>query len=165
MEPGKPPGAAGPISFEDVLEARLRIRPHLQPTPLRRYAALDAAAGKGIAVWVKHENHNPTNSFKAQRPSMMTAPGGQKAGVVAATRQSRPRSRLGWIALGVAVTIPCRAATTRRRTKGARLEPRSSKTGRTTTSRWGRQALCPSGALRWCIRPMILAVIASATTS
>jgi threonine dehydratase len=48
-----------PIRFEDVLAARERIVPHLAPTPLRGYAALDAALGHGIRVLVKHENHNP----------------------------------------------------------------------------------------------------------
>jgi threonine dehydratase len=55
-----------PITFEDVLRARERLRPHLAPTPLRNYAALDAHVGAGIRVWVKHENHNPTNAFKAR---------------------------------------------------------------------------------------------------
>ena len=31
-----------------------------------RYAPLDAWVVEGIAVWVKHENHNPTGSFKAR---------------------------------------------------------------------------------------------------
>jgi threonine dehydratase len=109
MEPGKPPGAAEPISFKDVLEARLRIRPHLPPTPLRRYAALDAAAGAGLAVWVKHENHNPTNSFKARNAlSMMTAlrDAERRRGVVAATRGNHGLG-VAWAGslLGVAVTI------------------------------------------------------------
>src|SRR5450759_3451752 len=89
MEPGKRLGAAGPIAFKDVLEARLRIRAHLPPAPLRRYAALDAAAGSGMAVWVKHENHNPTNSFKARNALSMMAglsEAERQQGVVAATR-------------------------------------------------------------------------------
>jgi threonine dehydratase len=78
-----------PITIGDVLGARRRIRPFLSPTPLRRYAPLDDAVGNGISVWVKHENHNPTNSFKVRNAvSMMTAmPAGEGArGVVAATR-------------------------------------------------------------------------------
>src|SRR6266508_4337412 len=84
-----PPGAAWPISFKDVLEARIRIRARMPPTPLRRYATLDAAAGGGMAVWVKHENHNPTNSFKARNALSMMAglsEADRKRGVVAATR-------------------------------------------------------------------------------
>ncbi len=53
-----------PISFDDVLAAHERIKPHLAPTPLRWYPELDALVGHGIRVWVKHENHQPTQSFK-----------------------------------------------------------------------------------------------------
>src|SRR5205085_4257195 len=60
------PPVEWPISTTDVLEARRRIAPHLSPTPLRRYAPLDAAVGSGIRVFVKHENHQPTNAFKAR---------------------------------------------------------------------------------------------------
>ncbi|MFI5244842.1 MAG: threonine/serine dehydratase [Gemmatimonadales bacterium] len=52
------------ISLDDVLEARVRITPHLAPTPLRNYPQLDELVGHGIRVWVKHENHQPTQSFK-----------------------------------------------------------------------------------------------------
>jgi threonine dehydratase len=41
----------------DVLAARQRIAPYLQPTPLYRYPALDAVTG--ACTWVKHENHQP----------------------------------------------------------------------------------------------------------
>jgi threonine dehydratase len=91
---GAPAGPAGgpgvwPITFRDVLGALERVRPHLPPTPLRRYEALDAAAGHGLAVLVKHENHNPTNAFKARNGlSVMAAltPEERRRGVVAATR-------------------------------------------------------------------------------
>ena len=58
--------SAWPISFDDVLHARQRIKAHLEPTPLRQYAALDAAVGAGIRVLVKHENLNPTGAFKVR---------------------------------------------------------------------------------------------------
>src|SRR5215469_11442683 len=48
----------------DVLGARQRIAPHLRPTPLYRYPALDALAG--AALWVKHENHQPVGAFKVR---------------------------------------------------------------------------------------------------
>src|SRR6266571_1205482 len=48
----------------DVLAARKRIAPYLQPTPLYRYPALDAVAG--AQVWVKHENHQPVGAFKVR---------------------------------------------------------------------------------------------------
>src|SRR6266581_928113 len=82
-------GSAWPISYRDVLLARDRIRPHLPKTPLRAYAPLDAEVGRGIRVFVKHENHNPTNSFKARNGlSLMTglSEEARHRGVVAATR-------------------------------------------------------------------------------
>jgi threonine dehydratase len=51
-------------TFTDVLAARRRIAPHLRPTPLYRYPALDAVAG--TEVWVKHENHQPIGAFKVR---------------------------------------------------------------------------------------------------
>src|SRR6185295_9093099 len=53
-----------PITLADIEAARDRIRPYLVPTALREYAELDALVGHGIRVRVKHENHQPTNSFK-----------------------------------------------------------------------------------------------------
>lgn len=53
-----------PILFEDVERARERLAPYLTPTPLRRYPLLDAATG--LTLFVKHENHQPTGSFKVR---------------------------------------------------------------------------------------------------
>jgi threonine dehydratase len=81
--------AAWPISFEDILHARRRLRPHLPPTALRDYPPLDEAVGAGIRVLVKHENHQPTNAFKARNGlAVMTALDAEERGrgVVAATR-------------------------------------------------------------------------------
>ena len=51
-------------TFADVLDAARQIRPHLSPTPLRRYPSLDRIVG--AEVYVKHENHNPTGAFKVR---------------------------------------------------------------------------------------------------
>jgi threonine dehydratase len=51
-------------TFADVLEARLRIRPYLAPTPLFTYPALSRETG--TEVWVKHENHQPVGAFKVR---------------------------------------------------------------------------------------------------
>ena len=78
-----------PIAWDDIVAARARIAPYLTPTPLRGYAPLDAELGHGIRVLVKHENHLPTNAFKARNTmSFLTAlPAEQRTrGVVAATR-------------------------------------------------------------------------------
>src|SRR3989338_5322927 len=54
----------GPITFADVLAARERIAPYLTPTPLREYQQLNELVRYGVRVFVKHENHQPTQSFK-----------------------------------------------------------------------------------------------------
>lgn len=96
-----------PITWDDVVAARARIAPYLAPTPLRRYPVLDEELG--VRVLVKHENHLPTNAFKARNAlSFMTAlPADQRArGVVAATRGNHGAG-LAWAGaqLGVPVVI------------------------------------------------------------
>ncbi len=76
-----------PITIDDVRAARERIAPHLPPTPLRRYAQLAERIGD-IDLFVKHENHQPTNSFKIRNGlSFMTSldAGERRRGVVAAS--------------------------------------------------------------------------------
>ena len=50
------------ISLAQTLGARDILRPCLTPTPLRRYPSIDRIIG--AQVYIKHENHNPTNTFK-----------------------------------------------------------------------------------------------------
>src|SRR5467141_2957202 len=98
-----------PLTMEDVLAARERIRARLSPTPLRRYAPLDEAVGYGIRVYVKHENHQPTQAFKVRSAlaalSALTDEE-KKRGVVGASRGNHGQA-LAWAGeiLGVAVTI------------------------------------------------------------
>lgn len=92
-----------PIEFRDVLAARERIRGYLEPTPLRKHKAL------GERLWVKHEEKNPTGSFKVRNGlSAVTAlaPEERRRGVVAATRGNHGLG-LAWAArrLGVPATI------------------------------------------------------------
>jgi threonine dehydratase len=97
-----------PITWDDVIAARARMAPHLPlPTPLRRYPLLDEAIG--ARVLVKHENHLPTNAFKARNAlSLITAlsPAQRTRGVVAATRGNHGAG-LAWAGaqLGVPVVI------------------------------------------------------------
>jgi threonine dehydratase len=96
-----------PITWDDVVAARARIAPYITPTPLRHYPVLDAATGAHVLV--KHENHLPTNAFKARNAiSFMTAlPTEQRSrGVVAATRGNHGAG-LAWAGaqLGVPVVI------------------------------------------------------------
>ncbi len=98
-----------PISFEEVLAAESRLRPYLAPTPLRSYAPLDAAVGRGIRVLVKHDNHLPTNAFKVRNGlAVMTSLSKEerRRGVIAASRGNHGQG-LAWAGreLGVKVTI------------------------------------------------------------
>jgi threonine dehydratase len=77
-----------PITFADVEAARERLAPYLIPTPLRHYPLLDALMPEGTSLLVKHENHNPTCSFKVRNGlSVVTAmePEDRERGVVAAS--------------------------------------------------------------------------------
>ncbi|MFA6167649.1 MAG: threonine/serine dehydratase [Gemmatimonadaceae bacterium] len=77
-----------PISFDDVLAARERLRPYLSPSPLRRYPLLDELVGHGIQVFVKHENHLPVQTFKVRNGlSAITAlgPAERARGVIGAS--------------------------------------------------------------------------------
>ena len=51
-------------TIDDVRDARERIAPHLRPTPLYGYPALDDVVG--AEVLVKHENHHPVGAFKVR---------------------------------------------------------------------------------------------------
>jgi threonine dehydratase len=82
--------AANPVmlTFSDILAARERLAPFVPLTPLRNYPSLDQAVGAGITVFVKHENHLPTNSFKYRNGlAAMTAltPDERARGVIATT--------------------------------------------------------------------------------
>lgn len=98
-----------PVSLDDALAARDRIAPYLMPTPLRHYRELDDAVGNGIHVLVKHENHQPINSFKIRNAlSAMSALSTEERarGVVGATRGNHGLglAQAGTL-LGVRVTV------------------------------------------------------------
>lgn len=59
-----PISAKSHISMSDVASAREIVYRTLRPTPLLRHPLLDEATG--LSIWVKHENHNPTNAFKVR---------------------------------------------------------------------------------------------------
>jgi threonine dehydratase len=79
---------AWPITFDDVLQARARLAPYLAPSPLRHYPQLDELMGGGTSLFIKHENHQPTCSFKVRNGlSFVTGLTGdeRERGVVAAS--------------------------------------------------------------------------------
>lgn len=98
-----------PITFEDVQAAHRRIGRYLSPTPLRHYPQLGALVGRGIDVVVKHENHQPTSSFKIRNGlSFMTAltPEERSRGVVGASTGNHGQGiAYGGRLLGVETTI------------------------------------------------------------
>jgi threonine dehydratase len=51
-----------PIALAEVIPARAVVGRHLKPSPLRRYEGLSRLLEAD--VYVKHENHNPTGTFK-----------------------------------------------------------------------------------------------------
>ena len=75
-----------PVTYDDILMARERLRPYLAPTPLRNYPLLDELVGRGIRVWVKHENHQPTQSFKIRNGI---------AAITALSPEARARGAIG----------------------------------------------------------------------
>lgn len=98
-----------PVALDDIVAARDRILPFVPPSPLRSYPELDAEVGHGIQVFVKHENFNPTNSFKVRNAfSLMTSLTDEerRRGVVAATRGNHGLGiAYAGRAFGVRVTI------------------------------------------------------------
>src|SRR5512132_2051859 len=97
-----------PISIDDVRAAQQRLAPHLPPTAFRHYPQLGAMVG-GLDVFVKHENHQPTNSFKIRNGlSFMTALSAEerRRGVVAASTGNHGQGiAYGAGMLGVSATI------------------------------------------------------------
>jgi threonine dehydratase len=96
-----------PIAIDDVLAAARRIAPHLPPTPLLGYPLLDETLG--ATVLVKHENVQPTGSFKARNAlsAATLLDGAARArGLVAASRGNHGQG-LAWAGrvLGAPVTI------------------------------------------------------------
>jgi threonine dehydratase len=53
-----------PPTLEDVRAATTRVYQALRPSPLLKHPLLDQATG--LDLWIKHENHNPTCSFKVR---------------------------------------------------------------------------------------------------
>jgi threonine dehydratase len=79
--------------LSDVLTARQRIAPYLQPTPLYRYPALDALAG--AQLWVKHENHQPIGAFKVRGGINLISqlgPDDRRRGVISASTGNHGQS-------------------------------------------------------------------------
>ncbi len=82
-----------PPALSDILAARIRIRPHLDPSPLRNYPAIDRLIG--AEVWVKHENLLPTGAFKVRGGVNLMSrldPSTRARGVIAASTGNHGQS-------------------------------------------------------------------------
>jgi threonine dehydratase len=80
-------------TLADVLEARRRISPHLRPTPLFAYPALNELLGAD--VFVKHENHQPVGAFKVRGGVNLISqlgPAERERGVIAASTGNHGQS-------------------------------------------------------------------------
>ena len=76
-----------PVTFQGVLAARRTVYQYLKPTPLIHYPELSELFG--CSTYIKHENHQPTGSFKVRGGLnfMSQLPSDQRErGVVTATR-------------------------------------------------------------------------------
>jgi threonine dehydratase len=79
--------------LSDVLAARRRIAPYLQPTSLYSYPALDTLTG--ARVWVKHENHQPIGAFKVRGGLNLVSqlgPDDRRRGVITASTGNHGQS-------------------------------------------------------------------------
>lgn len=101
--------AGWPISLADVRAARERLSPFITPTPFREYPRLAELAGGDIRLFVKHENHQPTASFKIRNGlSFMTSLSAEERarGVVAASTGNHGQGiAYGGKLLGVKTTV------------------------------------------------------------
>jgi threonine dehydratase len=79
-------------TLDDVYAARERIHHIVRPTPLMRHPLL--CAETGLDVYVKHENHNPTGSFKVRGGLNLvsTLTGESRRGVICATTGNHGQS-------------------------------------------------------------------------
>jgi threonine dehydratase len=79
-------------TLNDVVAARGRVRRVLAPTPLLTHPLLNAETG--LDLYVKHENHNPTCSFKIRGGLNLVAslPAGDRKGVISASTGNHGQS-------------------------------------------------------------------------
>lgn len=95
-------------SLDSLEEAATLVYRHLAPTPQLRWPLLDQRAG--TALWVKHENHNPTGAFKVRGGLVylydLCRTGHKPDGVISATRGNHGQS-VGYAAhkYGVRATV------------------------------------------------------------
>ena len=80
------------LSLRDVYAARRVVYRTLRPTPLLQHPLLNQATG--LDLFVKHENHNPTNAFKVRGGLNLIASlsGEERRGVLTASTGNHGQS-------------------------------------------------------------------------
>ncbi len=125
-------------NLQHVSAAGSRVYRVMHPSPLLKHPLLDEALG--LDVWVKHENHNPTGSFKIRGGLNLVgqlSSEDRKRGVITASTGNHGQSiafacRAHGVRCRVAVPVGNNPTRTR---PCARSAPRSSSTGATSTKR------------------------------
>jgi threonine dehydratase len=82
-----------PPSYQEILDARSRVYAHMRPSPLLNHPLLDEWIG--CSAWIKHENHNPTGSFKIRGGLNLVAQMGdteRRRGVICASTGNHGQS-------------------------------------------------------------------------
>jgi threonine dehydratase len=98
-----------PISVSEILRSRPIVREFVKPTQLIRYEGLSKTIGAD--VYIKHENHNPTGTFKI-RGGVNLMWHLHRAGVTGAVTFSTGNHGLSiataaiWHGLGAAIVVP-----------------------------------------------------------
>ena len=95
-----------PLTLDDVTAARRVVYRTLQPTPLLQHPLLNAQTG--LDLYVKHENHNPTNAFKVRGGLNLVGHlrGDERRGVITASTGNHGQSiALACLREGVPCTV------------------------------------------------------------
>jgi threonine dehydratase len=85
------------FEFEELRWAQSLVRRSFPPTPQYAWPLLGEAVGEGqepVEVWVKHENHTPTGTFKL------------RGGLVYLERRRRAGQRVAIVLTGGNVDMP-----------------------------------------------------------
>ncbi len=106
------------VALQDILQARNRLRPYLQPTPL------EAAPGLGPDVWLKLEQVNPTHSFKVRgaiNAALLLTDDERRRGIVTASSGNHAQA-VAYAArlFGLSATIVMPEHTPQRKVSGTR---------------------------------------------
>ena len=82
-----------PPTLQEIVDAKERVYVHMRPSPLLSHPLLDEWIGR--PTWVKHENHNPTGSFKIRGGLNLVAQlsqGERQRGVISASTGNHGQS-------------------------------------------------------------------------